>query len=487
MTGLSNKTSFVSNPTSLRTNRFVPEPTFFRKESEVDGNDGLDMPSRRSADPALKLQQENASIVQDRECSEMTSKSLITSDIKPVNLDKLEYSPKSDVNALQGDSMNFLDEKRRELEKLACEIDAKMLAFNETGKDELAKKQRELEKLASELDIKMRTFNEKSNEELAKSVELRRRLEEQSNDALRRVHEASIEAIETINRARQSGVDALANLVDDARDAAAQVKRKVLKEVMQATKRLVPSLFEKKAVTSTLDPRYDAVSSYQEYNEAGSQSSCSQSREISVAPTVQMTYRSKSTLGRNNSGTNRKASKVTASSSKRAGTAETPARQSKRVKTKDTNHRSPKVTTPVRNSKTFCVTPSARSASQAAPPVRNTFSHYASVNKTIEKADSIPSKNIARETISAEHVLSRRSKQPLASSLEEEAQLSWTVSESDSSSSTSLSRASSSNYVSPPTKTLPRVGRMARRRMYGKQGRTIETSFVDEFSFLGSM
>jgi hypothetical protein len=71
--------------------------------------------------------------------------------------------------------------------------------------------------------------------------------------------------------------------------------------------------------------------------------------------------------------------------------------------------------------------------------------------------------------------------------LEEEVQLSWTVSESDSSSSTSLSQVSSSIYVSPPTKTLPTVGRTARRRMYGKQRRIIETSFVDEFSFLGSV
>jgi hypothetical protein len=487
MIGLSDKTFFMSKPTSLRTNGFNAEPTPFRKEPEIDGDGGLSMSSRWSADHTIKLQQENASTVQERESSEAKCKSLITHHFKPVILDNHESSPSSEVIAPQGDGMAALNEKQRELEKLASEIDTKMQAFNEKGTDELAKKQRELEKLASELDIKMRTFNEKSNEELARSIELRNRLEEQSNDALQRVYEASIEAVETINGARQSGVDALTNLVADARDAAAQMKRKLLEEVMQATKKLVPSLFEKKAVTSASDPHYGAEPSYQEHNEVGSQSSSGQSREISVPPIVQTTYRSTRTLGHNDSATNRVASKVTAPSSKRAGTAETPARQSKRLKTKAMTHQSPKVTTPVRNSKAFCVTPSARSASQVAPPVRITFSRGTSIKKSIEKVDSTPSKNIARTTMSAKHVLSRRRKKPRVSSLEEEVQLSWTVSESDSSSSTSLSQASSRFYVSPPTKTLPTVGRTARRRMYGKQRRTIETSFVDEFSFLGSV
>jgi hypothetical protein len=489
MIGLSDKTFFMSKPTSLRTNGFNAEPTPFRKEPEIDGDGGLSMSSRWSADHTIKLQQENASTVQERESSEAKCKSLITHHFKPVILDNHESSPSSEVIAPQGDGMAALNEKQRELEKLASEIDTKMRAFNEKGTDELVKKQRELEKLASELDIKMQTFNEKCKEEFARSVELRNRLEEQSNDALQRVYEASIEAVETINGARQSGVDALTNLVADARDAAAQVKRKLLEEVMQATKRLVPSLFEKKSVASTSDPHYGAVSSYQDHNDTGSQSTCSQSREISVPPIVQMAYFLTRTLGHNEYAMNRNASKVTVSSSKRAGTAETTARQSKRLKTKATTHQSPKVMTPVRNSKTFCVTPSARSASQVAPPVSITFSRCASIKKSIEKADSTPSKKVARTTISAKHVVSRGTKKPRtssSSSSEEEEQLSWTVSQSDSSSSTSLCQ-DSGIYVSPPTKTVPTAGRTARRRMYGKQRRPVQTSLVDDFSFLDSV
>jgi hypothetical protein len=485
MNGWSSKTSFMSKTTPLKANGFALGRNPFTKESDGSRNGGLGMSSRWTADSSIKLEQEATSIIQDEESSEAKSKSLITHHFKPVLLDKLESSPGSDVKALQDDGMTALIEKQRELEKLAFDLDTKMKTFDETSKEELASKQRELEKLASEIDTKMRTFDEKSKEELARSTEMRKRLEEESNDALQRVNEASIEAVETVERASQRGIDALTNVVAEARDMAAQAKRKVLDEIKQAAKRLVPSLFNKKAVACASDPHYGTMLSSQERDD-GSEYSSVQSREVSVPPVVQIKYSAARTDGCHYSATNRDSSQAAASSSNRAGTEETPARQGKRLKSK-TAALSPKVSTPVRNSKSFCVTPSARSASHVAPPVSVAFSRRASTKRSHTKPDSTPSKQVAKKLPDAKYAVSRGRKKPRTSSSEEEVELSWTVSESDSS-STSHSQASSGIVVSPPKKTVsrPTVGRTHRRRKYGKPLRTVETSLVDDFSFLSS-
>jgi hypothetical protein len=362
--------------------------------------------------------------------------------------------------------------KQRELEKLAFHLDTKMKTFDQTTTEELAKKQRELEKLASEIDTKMRIFDEMSKEELARSTEVRKRLEEESDHALQRVNVAWIEAVETVKRASQSGVDDLTSMVAEARDAAAQAQRKILQEIKQAAKRLVPFLCCKEAVACTSDPEYGTMLSSQEAEDSSSKSSSkfSRPREISVPRLVQTKYLAGRSVGCNDSVTNHTSSKAAASSSKRAGTVEIQARQSKRLKLK-AGAQSPKVATPVCNSKSFCVTPSARSASRVAPPVR-------------EKS---PIKTVAKKTTSAKYVALPGKKKSRTTSEEEELQLAWTVSESDFS-STSLSQASSGSVVSPPKKKVSRhmVGRTTRHRTYGKHRRNLETSLVDDFSFMSS-
>jgi hypothetical protein len=488
MNGCSSKTSFMSKTTPLKANRSAPERAQFPKSSEgSNGNGGLGVSSRWTADSSIKLEQEDTRIVQAGASSEAKSKALITHHFKHVVEDNLESSPRSDAKKIQDVGMAALNEKQRGLEKLVFDLDTKMKTFNETSKEELAKKQRELENLASEIDTKMQTFDEMSKEGLARSTEARKRFEKESNDALQGVNEASIEAVEAVNRACESGIAALTNMVAEARAAAAQTKRKVLQEIKQAAKRLVPSLFDKKAVACASDPHYGAMLSSQEADDPDSESSSTSSklREISVPPFVQMQYRAARTVGRNDSVTNRDSSHAAASSSKRAGTEEAPARKSKRLKSKAAAL-SPKVSTPVRSSKSFCVTPSARSASHVAPPVSVAFSRRASTKTSHTKTDS-RSKKIAKNTPNAKHAVSRGRKKPRMSSSSEEVQLSWTVSESDSS-STSLSQASSGIVVSPPKKALSKstVGRTPRRRTYGKQLRTVETSLVDDFSFLSS-
>jgi hypothetical protein len=473
MNGWSSKASFMSKTTPLKENGFASERNTLPKKSQVgNGCGGLCVSSRWTADSSIKLEQDDTSIALDGEISKAKTTSLITHHFKPVVQDNLESSPRSDAKTLQDVGMAALNEKQRDLEKLAFDLETKMKTFDETGMEELAKKQRELEKLAIEIDTKMRTFDEMSKEELARSTEMRKRLEEESNDAIQRVNEASIEALETIKRASQSGVDALTNMVAEARDAAAQAKRRIIQEIKHAAKGLLPFLFDKKAVVCASDPEYGATLSSQEADDSGSKSSSTSSRptEISVPPLVQMHYLAARTVGRDDSVMNRTPSKAAASSRKRAGTVEIQARQSKRLKSKATAQ-SPKVKTPVRNIKAFCVTPSARSASRVAPPVS-------------EKSQT---KTVAKKTNSAKHVALRGKKKHRMSSEDEKLQLSWTVSESDSS-STSLCQASSGIVVSPPKKKVPRhmVGRTTRRRTYGKQRRTVETSLVDDFSFMSS-
>jgi hypothetical protein len=106
--------------------------------------------------------------------------------------------------------------------------------------------------------------------------------------------------------------------------------------------------------------------------------------------------------------------------------------------------------------------------------------------KVTQKLILLDQRKFAEKTLDTEHAMSRGRKKPRMSSSEEEVHHSCTVTSDFDCSSTSLPQeASSGIVVSPPKKTASRpiVGRTSRRRTYGKQLHTTETSLADDFLF----